>query len=462
MTIFLNQLRRFSQAAAALALVNVGFWILGTWFMMARPVFNLDMVIGLVLMALFPRIGLMLIVVAGVLDAVTSQSLTFHFTNTLEFLRASRFLTEVQIESYLSWQMGLVTLLFAVCLVLLWVTREQRRRDWFHVAALGLLLFTADVLNGSSIVSEHGVRGVAANIAGSPAAMAALRMLGAGDADPLSPLPPGNSVASVAQVEDWALNNPDRSIVFVLVESMGVPEGAGIAQWLASQIYPAALASRYKMSQYTIPFHGATTSGELRALCDLKGTYRRMDNNAGQHCLPARLASHGWTTTGLHGFSQRMFNRQDWWGAIGLSHLHFAESFQGEHLPHCGGAFRGLCDEDLIHRSFQIASASRQFVYLLTLNTHLPLEPKPITAEIRLLCESASLGDEVCQWVSQTGKVLSSIAAEAAASANPPLIVIVGDHSPPFVRASSRGQFSPNRVPAFILRPSDDGHSMVQ
>jgi len=462
MTTFFGQLRRFAQAAVALALANGAFWILGTWLTIARPVFNLDMIIGLMFMAMMPRWGLVLIVMAWALDALTSQSLTFHFTNTLEFLRASRFLSEVRIENYLSWQVALVTLPFAVCLALLWVTREQRRGDWLHVAALGLLLFTADVFNGSSIVSRRDVRGFAANIAGSPAAMTALRILSSRDADPLSPLPPGSSVASVAQVEDWALKHPERSIVFVLVESMGVPDGANVARWLASQVYPASLASRYQLSQYTIPFQGATTSGELRALCDLKGTYRRMDSTAGQHCLPARLASHGWATTGLHGFSQRMFDRQDWWGAIGLSQLRFAESFQSEHLPLCGGAFRGLCDDDLIHRSFQIASASRQFVYLLTLNTHLPLEPKPIAAETRRLCESASLGDDVCQWVSQTGKVLSSISAEAAASANPPLIVVVGDHSPPFAQASSRGQFNPDHVPAFVLRPRDDGDSRVQ
>ena len=453
MIIFFIQLRRFVQAAVALSLANGAFWILGTWLMIVRPVFNLDMIIGLMLMSMLPRWGLLLIVMAWALDALISQSLTFHFTNTLDFVRASRFLGEVQIENYFGWQLVFVTLPFVVCLVLLWVTREQRRGDWLHVATLGLLLFAADVFNGSSIVSGRDVRGFAANKAGSPAAMTALRILGSHDAEPLSALPPGSSVASVAYVEDWALKHPDRSIVFVIVESMGAHEGANVGQWLATQVYPASLATRYQLNQYKIPFHGPTTSGELRELCDLKGTYRRVDSTAGQHCLPARLASHGWATTGLHGFSQRMFDREGWWGAIGLSQRRFAESFLGENLPLCGGAFRGLCDDDLIHRSFQIASASRQFVYLLTLNTHLPLEHKPITAEIHSMCESARLSDDVCQWVSQTGKVLSRISAEAAVSANPPLIVVVGDHSPPFINATSRGQFNQNHVPAFVLRP---------
>lgn len=109
----------------------------------------------------------------------------------------------------------------------------------------------------------------------------------------------------------------------------------------------------------------------------------------------------------------------------------------------------------MVQLAFQEAVTARSFVYLLTLNTHLPLAPVSISDSERQLCSAEQLDEDVCQMVAQTGRVLSAIGREAAAVAQAPLIVVIGDHAPPFVRAVSRAQFDPKYVPAYVLRPQN-------
>jgi len=158
---------------------------------------------------------------------------------------------------------------------------------------------------------------------------------------------------------------------------------------------------------------------------------------------------------GIHGFSGAMFDRDLWWSLVGLQHNSFAETLKQQGLPSCGGAFRGICDSNLVHLAFQEAVSVRSFVYLLTLNTHLPLAAVSISDSERQMCSAERLDEDVCQMVAQTGRVLSAIGKEAAAVVRAPLIVVIGDHAPPFARTESREQFDQKYVPAYILRPQN-------
>jgi hypothetical protein len=95
----------------------------------------------------------------------------------------------------------------------------------------------------------------------------------------------------------------------------------------------------------------------------------------------------------------------------------------------------------------------RSFVYALTLNTHLPLAPIPISPDLEPLCQAAQTGDEVCMLLEQLAVLLRSIPRTLLEQASRPYVVLVGDHPPPFASLHARSQFASGLVPIFVLTP---------
>jgi phosphoglycerol transferase MdoB-like AlkP superfamily enzyme len=121
--------------------------------------------------------------------------------------------------------------------------------------------------------------------------------------------------------------------------------------------------------------------------------------------------------------------------------------------------FAGACDRDV---PAQLASTLKgaqkpQFLYWLTVNSHLPVVrdkslgteecasfDRKLDAEFPMTCRLLSLFD-------QTGQ---SLAREITATDFPASdILIVGDHIPPFFDRHHRQEFAPDRVPWVLLRP---------
>jgi hypothetical protein len=98
------------------------------------------------------------------------------------------------------------------------------------------------------------------------------------------------------------------------------------------------------------------------------------------------------------------------------------------------------------------AGERRQFVYALTINTHLPMPPLPVTPEVQALCQRNGLPDAACQLVQAQGRLLADVAAQlATAPDRVSLVVIVGDHAPPFGDFRNRRVFSQTQVPVWRL-----------
>lgn len=95
----------------------------------------------------------------------------------------------------------------------------------------------------------------------------------------------------------------------------------------------------------------------------------------------------------------------------------------------------------------------RRLVYLLTLNTHLPLERLPIPDELAALCRERRASESVCRLTAQIDKVQADIVAAVMATKIPLWVSVVGDHSPPFAVDSDRKAFSLDQVPAVRFVP---------
>ena len=441
------------RATVAYGLLNAPFWWLAHTNFLSRAWFNVDLLIPLVIARFSPIAALLSLAFFWILDAAVSQSLAWHFRSPLEFIRSVEFLPSVHVASYLSFSWLALLVPFVVSAALaLWLVRRQRHTGSASFLIL-LLVASVDFLNGSTFIWVRAERLLPGNVGGS-ALKQVITAFVTPVGDKLASLAPGNSLTTQFDVEGWARAHPDRSVVVVLVESMGLHEDTRMRQWLRDQVFDKTIADRVDLKEMDVPFKGSTTSAEMRELCGLIGIYRELLTvTPTPSCLPARLASAGWETIGVHGFSSRMFMRGAWWPKLGLKQRLFAEDLALADEKRCGGAFVGLCDARMIDTAFMEARASKHFVYVLTLNSHLPLGEVTVPPDLGTICDQGKVGDGVCGFTSTIGIALRAVRAGIAGSDRVPLVLVVGDHAPPFSKLEWRNEFDQRVVPGFILVP---------
>ena len=154
-----------------------------------------------------------------------------------------------------------------------------------------------------------------------------------------------------------------------------------------------------------------------------------------------------------------MFDRIGWYRTIGFQHLRFKRDFERDSLPDCPGAFVGTCDSSIAEwLSGMLAERAEhpRFVYWLTLNSHLPvLAPSPDQLSACATVPSLRGNSPLCSWQALVSNVHSSLAHLAARVGRPTVLVIVGDHAPPFLDQRTRAQFSSTEVPYIVLIPTE-------
>jgi len=253
----------------------------------------------------------------------------------------------------------------------------------------------------------------------------------------------------------------EPNLVLVLVESWGSSLDATIRNSLTGPYGGADLLARYNVLQGAVPFYGNTVSGEARELCGTRIGSHIIESSAQalQKCLPSQLMAQGYHTISAHGMTGTMFRRSNWYTTIGFQEQWFKDQFQQQGLPNCTGAFIGTCDSAVagwIGTRLERKDAGPDFVYWVTLNSHLPV---PIPAELTS-AKSCSLApmlvqqSTLCSWYQLVYNVHQSVSELALAPlARPTVFVIVGDHPPPFANPTLRDQFVSQTVPYVILLP---------
>ncbi len=435
----------------ALAIANLPFLWLEHSSFMSRAMINVDLAIALCILPRLPIIGITLLAISWGAEWLVSLAVTFHFGAPSEFVQSIRYAANLDYQGFINWPLVTwIVLFFVVGTVLFFFTRRQLKM-WKSGIAISVLLIFIDAVNGSSVLSSRSALIYPVNLAGSPTATLVMSVIHSSALEPLRKLRKEDTVQGLVDIPKWAVANPDRGILLVIVESLGVPTDPTMRSWVQSQWIDPSLLERFNVHTADINFKGSTTSAELRSLCILAGSYRSVDSAQGANCLPAQLAAIGWSTIGMHGFSGRMFDRVNWWPKIGLQTSLFGESpeFQG---LRCGTSFRGGCDTTLFAIGVN-AIAPRRFVYLLTLNTHLPIDRPALGTPIPPNCESPESNSEVCDQVTATTAVLRQLRQTLESVPVAPLVVVVGDHAPPFSNKHSRQAFLHDKVPATVMVP---------
>lgn len=433
------------------ALANLPFWLLGTFFFVDRPWISFDAMLAVLLMALVPPAGAALLLLAWTADGIYSASKLYFFSTPEALLAAIGFLRDIDLTAYLRPAAFAGGGLFAACAIALAALARRGPHKLRAGIAWFAVLFLVDTLNGSSIVSNRSTRLLPANVGGSPLLSVAVVLRDSPKLVTAARLGPNQSARDLVDLPAWARAHPEGRVFVVLVESFGQHHNAAVRDWLRRQLIDNEAADRFDVHAGESPFSGSTTAGELRILCGLSADYRRLDAQAVDDCLPRTFSGMGWKTFALHGFSQNMFDRQTWWPMLGFIDVRFAEQMIASSTPQCGSAFRGVCDDDVLQLAAAEASMPKTFIYVLTLNTHLPLTRASVPPDLSDICRTAETGPDVCNLIAGLGVALRSVRTRILSQDGDVAVLVAGDHAPPFARHSDRVQFSLTSVPALAL-----------
>lgn len=250
-----------------------------------------------------------------------------------------------------------------------------------------------------------------------------------------------------------------RHLLVVMVESLGAPvDNPELSRLIFARYNSPAVRDRFDVSTGTTTYFGSTTSGEIRELCGRWGEYYDLVDRKDVTCLPARLARDGYETSAYHSFAGEFFDRVSWYPNIGFDNLVFKNDLFKAGAGVCGGVFPGVCDRDVPRQLAQrLKSAERpQFIYWLTVNSHLPVpEENNLDVEncARVSPKLAADFPMICRQVAIWDSVDAAIVKEITVADFPPTdILLVGDHMPPYFDRKSRLQFAPDRVPWIMLK----------
>lgn len=248
-----------------------------------------------------------------------------------------------------------------------------------------------------------------------------------------------------------------RHMLVVIVEAMGHFATPQAQSLLEDAIRSAGIEDRYRIESGTNTFIGGTTAAEMREFCATRDSYLDHLDTPRPDCLPYHMTQEGYLTNAYHGFSENMFDRDQWWPQIGFTERHFGEDMRqpGEKL--CGDVFVGICDPKLVQTiAARLKSATQpQFSYLLTFNTHVPVIADQGYGHLDCLHKDPRVPErEVCFMADAWIELLHTIAESFADPSAPPTeILIVGDHAPPLWYRAARDLFTPGEVTWFRLSP---------
>jgi hypothetical protein len=276
-----------------------------------------------------------------------------------------------------------------------------------------------------------------------------------------SPPPAGVAIESATKAVALAPREDHRHhVLVIMVEALGLPTASAEQAIFVADWDRPAWRARYQVSHGKTRFVGSTTHSELRELCGSWGDYTSFDFDHAD-CLPRRFRAAGYETAAMHAFGGYFFNRTQWYPRIGFADMRFSETLIHEGARPCQEVFPGACDRDVPRLIGQkLARARRpQFVYWLTLNSHLP-----IVADATLGTDHCTMSDRawrdaypvLCRYFQTQHELADAITAMALSPDFPPTdILIVGDHKPPFFDRTRAARFDSHHVPWIYLQARD-------
>jgi len=457
---------------------NVIFLVGGAFVFLARPTFNADyLLLGCAAPFLSRRnVAIAFAILLGN-DCLVSLAPAFHFDLSTGAVPITGSLTSRLLLYPLTIAMAIAIVLVSVLAERLGRT-SGRRLERITLLTTTALVILLDVIAGTNSVqrTDGGVFGF--NIATSTLYRSALglyRAISSSRSATISATitPILSATAALREVVDSdpkGMTPPVQNIVLVVVESFGHFRRPSSDSMLLEPLLNPAIRDHYEVRAGVVPAHGATTSGEIRELCGVRGDFLFVRRISTTSCLPAVLAREGYHTSAFHGYSRGLYDRMTWYPRVGFQQLWFGEDLaRMPNMKLCGTTFHGVCDDD-VSRVIEQELASpradeRHFIYWLTLDSHLPVDGTNIPIS-GFVCESlpeTQLFADVCGLVRLHRRILLTVARWAMRQdIAPTRFIVVGDHAPPFFSRHKRSLFAPDEVPFVELIPKIGMKSLSQ
>jgi hypothetical protein len=430
-----------------LLLANLPYWMVFQFNLPYQPIIIYESIILLVLIQRKPLIGFIFFLSLTGLYLLILLSNTYYFSDPLVFLKSFKYFQDFNALKLINYKSLLVVGVFY--LSGLWLFKYlsfQKNIKLNTIFYSFIIIFIADILNSSSFYSFGNLQTLNFNIGGSPLRQFIVNVE-ASKKSSLVRRPQG-------YLSDLVLlaKNNNKNILVIIVESFGEASDPKVRLLLENKLLEGnqKLSDVYSIKSGRIPFYGSTTTAELNTLCMVTGDYNNLNNVNTSDCIPKSLPAE-WQVIGIHGFTGDMFARSYWWPLIGLRTNLFAQDVS---TNQCGEVFRGACDQDVLNvAKTELDGGVDRFVYVLTLNTHLPNQSIEIPDSVNKICNQTKLNQDGCNFLATMTITLEAVNNTLHSINNKPYIYLVGDHAPPFINTISRGQFSQKEVPFYIFIP---------
>ncbi|MDZ4349355.1 MAG: sulfatase-like hydrolase/transferase, partial [Xanthomonadaceae bacterium] len=261
-------------------------------------------------------------------------------------------------------------------------------------------------------------------------------------------------------------NQPAGRVFLIVVESLGIWRDRELDALQLGPILELGNEREWSVRTGSVPFAGSTVPAELRELCAIRLLTVQPSSKEipSERCLPAEMNRMGYETLVAHGFLGATFGRRSWYPSLGFDGIWFAPEIlrRAKSPKRCGIAFNGLCDDvvwDVLVSHVVSRPEARHFVYWLTLSAHLPVEYRNGQETSDLCNAHASTRDNeaLCGLLLWHRALFENIADTLKTQLSDDVqVIVVGDHSPPFLERSSRELFEQSRVPFVEIRSVAD------
>lgn len=418
------------------------------------PFIDYDLFLALILMLYFRVTGLFLLILFWLFEFTLFFSNTYHFVKVNEFVDTVRFIQFIDLKSvFLNVN---IILVFSLLILLVIINNIFEILGAFKAYCLKIMgaafgvVFLFDLISGQNGVYRHDLFPFSFSVAGSSTLALSNSLILAESSRKISTIENEITIEDIVDFDRIA-NESNDFVIFILVESLGEVNNAELNAWLSNTLNIPG----YSVNKTMLRFKGATTNGELRSLCGLRGDYHFVTKENLSSCIPQKFSDKGWNTIGYHGFSQYMYDRYIWWPLLGFNTVLFQESEEMLDKEKCGIMIVGVCDRIILDLIFDDKDRknSKDFYYFLTLGTHLPVVPNLYKTPINDKCNFNKISNLTCNHIFNLGSFFMILNSKISKNKKKPIVIIVGDHAPPFSSPEDRNVFNSNYTPAYVLSP---------
>ncbi len=244
-------------------------------------------------------------------------------------------------------------------------------------------------------------------------------------------------------------------VLFVEFESLGYAVGHSDNEFIDSMIQKTF--KKYELvNKFPEKFSGGTLAGELRTLCGIKAygdLIRKPETREGEllRCIPNLL--HGNNnkpplSIAVHANFGSFYNREKIYPAMGFDRVILASDLNNTSGLNCDNVQFIKCDDEALDKLKEVLADERRekkFIHFMTINSHFPYSGKVV--------ENIDSNDILTAYYAAIHSTLNALENFIDDSkVIPDVIVISGDHAPPFTSSKNKSKFSNDVVPVYVFK----------